>query len=131
MTTPDIFLSYNREDAAVAKRYADALAAAGLSVWWDTALRSGEAYDEVTETALRGAKAVVVLWSPRSVVSRWVRAEATIADRCKTRPSLPFPSVAQLHCVRWEEHINFPPTRRFCRLRASNPRTSRFCVSIR
>ena len=84
MTTPDIFLSYNREDAAVAKRYADAFAREGLSVWWDTALRSGEAYDEVTEAALRGAKAVVVLWSPRSVVSRWVRAEATIADRCKT-----------------------------------------------
>ena len=84
MTTPDIFLSYNREDAAVASRYADAFAAEGLNVWWDTALRSGEAYDEVTEAALRGAKAVVVLWSPRSVVSRWVRAEATIADRCKT-----------------------------------------------
>jgi TolB-like protein len=81
---PDIFLSYNREDQAVAKRYAEAFAAEGLDVWWDTALRSGEAYDEVTEAALRGAKAVVVLWSPRSVVSRWVRAEATIADRCKT-----------------------------------------------
>ena len=84
MTTPDIFLSYNREDAAVAKRYADAFAAEGFNVWWDATLRSGEAYDEVTEAALRGAKAVVVLWSPRSVVSRWVRAEATIADRCKT-----------------------------------------------
>ncbi len=84
MTNPDIFLSYNREDAAVAKRFADAFAAEGLEVWWDTALRSGEAYDEVTEAALRGSKAVVVLWSPRSVVSRWVRAEATIADRCKT-----------------------------------------------
>ena len=82
--TPDIFLSYNREDAATAKRFADAFAAEGLGVWWDTALRSGEAYDEVTEAALRGAKAVVVLWSPRSVVSRWVRAEATIADRSKT-----------------------------------------------
>ena len=81
---PDIFLSYNREDAATARRFADAFAAAGLNVWWDTALRSGEAYDEVTEAALRAAKAVVVLWSPRSVVSRWVRAEATIADRCKT-----------------------------------------------
>ena len=84
MIQPDIFLSYNREDAATAKRFADAFAAEGLNVWWDTALRSGEACDEVTEAALRGAKAVVVLWSPRSVVSRWVRAEATIADRCKT-----------------------------------------------
>ena len=84
MSATDIFLSYNREDAATAKRFADAFAAEGLNVWWDAALRSGEAYDEVTEAALRGAKAVVVLWSPRSVVSRWVRAEATIADRCKT-----------------------------------------------
>ena len=79
-----IFLSYNREDQAVAKRFAEAFEREGLSIWWDTALRSGEAYDEVTEAALRGAKAVVVLWSPRSVVSRWVRAEATLADRSKT-----------------------------------------------
>jgi TolB-like protein len=38
----------------------------------------------VTEKALLEARAVVVLWSPRSVVSRWVRAEATQADRNKT-----------------------------------------------
>jgi TolB-like protein len=81
---PDIFLSYNREDAAVAKHYADAFAREGLAVWWDQTLRSGETYDEVTEAALRGAKAVVVLWSPRSVASHWVRAEATIAHRSKT-----------------------------------------------
>lgn len=80
----DIFLSYNREDQARAKLFADTFAAAGLSVWWDTALTAGEAYDQVTERALKSAKAVVVLWSPRSVESRWVRAEATIADRCKT-----------------------------------------------
>ena len=79
-----IFLSYNREDQPVAKLFADGFQRAGMSVWWDTELRSGEAYDEVTEGALRGAKAVVVLWSPRSVVSRWVRAEATLADRSKT-----------------------------------------------
>ena len=84
MTTPAIFLSYNREDQAVAKVFAEGFTRAGMSVWWDTALRSGEAYDEVTEAALRGAKAVVVLWSPRSAVSRWVRAEATLADRAKT-----------------------------------------------
>ncbi len=80
----DIFLSYNREDQAVARRFAEAFEGEGFSVWWDTTLRAGEAYDEVTETALRTAKAVVVLWSPRSVVSRWVRAEATLADRNRT-----------------------------------------------
>jgi TolB-like protein/Flp pilus assembly protein TadD len=81
---PDIFLSYNREDVAVAQAYRDAFAREGLDVWWDATLSSGETYDEVTEAALRGAKAVVVLWSPRSVASRWVRAEATIAERNKT-----------------------------------------------
>jgi TolB-like protein/Tfp pilus assembly protein PilF len=80
LPSPDIFLSYNREDQAVAKRFAEAIEVAGLSVWWDVTLRSGEAYDRVTEEALRTAKAVVVLWSPRSVDSRWVRAEASIAD---------------------------------------------------
>lgn len=80
----DIFLSYNRDDAATARIYADALKQEGFSVWWDTALRSGEAYDQVTEAALHDAKAVVVLWSARSVVSRWVRSEATVADRNNT-----------------------------------------------
>ena len=80
----DIFLSYNREDSDTARRFAEGLEREGFSVWWDQTLRSGEAYDEVTEAALKSAKAVVVLWSPRSVVSRWVRAEATIADRNKT-----------------------------------------------
>jgi TolB-like protein len=82
--TPDIFLSYTREDVAVAQAYRDALLREGFEVWWDATLHSGEDYDEVTEAALRGAKAVVVLWSPRSVASRWVRAEATIAFRNKT-----------------------------------------------
>ncbi|MEO8306772.1 MAG: TIR domain-containing protein [Pseudomonadota bacterium] len=77
----DIFLSYSREDNATATRFAEAFKRAGFSVWWDQALRSGETYDEVTERALREAKAVVVLWSRTSVNSRWVRSEAKIADR--------------------------------------------------
>jgi TolB-like protein len=80
----DIFLSYNREDQARAKLFAQAFEGQGFKVWWDVGLRTGEAYDEVTETALRTAKAVVVLWSKKSVQSRWVRAEATLADRNKT-----------------------------------------------
>jgi TolB-like protein/Flp pilus assembly protein TadD len=84
MSAPDIFLSYNREDQIRAKVFAQAFEAQGFSVWWDVGLKTGEAYDEVTEAALRSAKAVVVLWSKKSVFSRWVRAEATLADRNKT-----------------------------------------------
>ncbi len=80
----EIFLSYNREDQARAKLFAEAFEAQGFKVWWDVGLKAGEAYDQVTEKALREAKAVVVLWSKRSVESRWVRAEATLADRNKT-----------------------------------------------
>ncbi len=78
---PDIFLSYNRQDRPAAERFAAALEARALDVWWDAGLKVGEAYDEVTEEALRSARAVVVLWSPRSVTSRWVRAEATVGLR--------------------------------------------------
>ena len=71
---PDIFLSYNREDQPRAKLFAEGFERAGLKVWWDVGLTPGEAYDQVTEKALKTAKAVVVLWSSRSVESRWVRA---------------------------------------------------------
>jgi hypothetical protein len=77
----DVFLSYSSSDREAARRFADGLAAEGLTVWWDAALRAGETFDEVIENALKAAKSVIVLWSPRSVTSRWVRAEATLADR--------------------------------------------------
>src|SRR3954468_9362926 len=77
----DIFLSYSREDRSAARHIAESFGAEGLDVWWDAALQSGQTFDEVIEQRLKEAKAVVVLWSPRSVASRWVRAEATQADR--------------------------------------------------
>lgn len=81
MSGTDIFLSYARTDRAAARMFAEAFADEGFSVWWDASLHSGETFDEVIEQNLRDSKAVVVLWSPRSVASRWVRAEATQADR--------------------------------------------------
>ena len=81
MSGTDIFLSYARKDRARARIFAECLADEGFSVWWDASLHSGETFDEVIERQLRDAGAVVVLWSPASVASRWVRAEATLADR--------------------------------------------------
>ena len=80
----DVFISYNRQDQHRARGVADGLEAEGLSVWWDTNLRAGQSYDEVTEKNLRDAGAVVVLWSSQSVNSKWVRAEATIGERVST-----------------------------------------------
>ncbi|HSQ95657.1 MAG TPA: TIR domain-containing protein [Croceibacterium sp.] len=84
MSTSDIFLSYAHNDAEVARKFAEAFKREGFDVWWDDDLRSGQVFDEAIETALRAAIAVVVLWSPHSVSSRWVRAEATLADRNRT-----------------------------------------------
>ena len=81
---PDVFVSYNREDIPIAQRIVDGLVAEGINVWLDMELKAGENYDEITEEGLRSAKAVVVLWSSRSVKSRWVRAEATIGQRKST-----------------------------------------------
>jgi TolB-like protein len=76
----DVFLSYSREDQPIARRFAEAMSREGFDVWWDQALTIGEAFDSTTEKALEDARAVVVLWSRRSVDSRWVRAEATQAQ---------------------------------------------------
>ena len=72
----DIFISYARENREVAATLANALEAQGWSVWWDTRLSGGEAFDEVIEAELDKAKCVIVLWSEASVKSRWVKTEA-------------------------------------------------------
>ncbi len=80
----DVFLSYDQKDVGVAKAFAAAFMREGLSVWCESDVCMDAAYNRATEAALRGARAVVVLWSRRSVTSREVRSEATIADRNKT-----------------------------------------------
>ncbi|MEN0064817.1 MAG: toll/interleukin-1 receptor domain-containing protein [Myxococcota bacterium] len=77
----DVFISYKSEDRERVAIIARGLEAEGFDVWWDSALRGGETYDEVIERELAAAKVVVVLWSPQSVGSRWVRSEATVGDR--------------------------------------------------
>ncbi len=78
----DIFLSYSRTDKPRVAPLVAALEAYGWSVWWDSALAPGEEFDQVTSAELDRCKAVVVVWTPVSVASRWVRGEARVgADR--------------------------------------------------
>jgi hypothetical protein len=80
----DIFISYSSADRDRARMFAGAFEGEGFTVWWDAGLHAGESFDFAIEQAIREAKAVVVLWSRNSVMSRWVRAEATLADRLRT-----------------------------------------------
>jgi hypothetical protein len=72
----DIFISYSREDRTHVEPIADAVRAMGYSVWWDKDLPGGARYLAATEAELEGAKAVLVIWSKKSVVSHWVADEA-------------------------------------------------------
>ncbi len=85
----DVFLSYKREDADTARRIADALRDSGISVWWDDGITPRQAWDSEIEQAISAASTVVVLWSPRSVSSEWVRTEAHYGkDRGKLVPAI-------------------------------------------
>lgn len=71
-----IFLSYARDDAAKAVRVAEALGAAGHSVWWDKQIGAGSRFSKEIDRALRAAELVIVLWSKSSIDSAWVHDEA-------------------------------------------------------
>ena len=72
----DVFVSYARTDRARVAPLVAALQAQGLSVWWDPAIVPGEEFDRKIATQLGVAAAVLVVWTPASVDSRWVKGEA-------------------------------------------------------
>lgn len=83
----DVFISYAHEDRPKAIALAKALEARRLRVWWDPDLRAGDQWARVIEEAVEASSCVVVLWSAKSVESRWVNAEARVGlDRDKLVP---------------------------------------------
>jgi len=77
----DIFISYASDDRSRVEPLAKALADQGWSVWWDRTIPPGKTFDQVIQEAITAAKCVVVLWSKQSIISDWVKEEATIGKR--------------------------------------------------
>jgi hypothetical protein len=76
-----IFISYDRDNN---KKEADIIKAKletrGVSVWMDTEINWGQDWQKEIEQQLDSAERVIVLWSPTSINSRYVRAEAEHAN---------------------------------------------------
>lgn len=101
----DVFISYSRDNEAVVRGLAQAVAGEGYGVWWDDALPPHLSYGDVISAEIGAAKAVIVVWSETAIASEWVRAEADLARNQKKlvqtsidgrMPPMPF---NQLHFV--------------------------------
>ncbi len=113
----DVFVSYARSDKARVAPLVAAIEAQGWSVWWDPAIDAGQQFDDQIEAELKAARAVVVVWTPTSAASRWVRGEAReAADRGTLVPvrfdgaSLPM-DVRAIHTTEldgWDENTTSP-----------------------
>ncbi|MEO6968213.1 MAG: TIR domain-containing protein [Rhodanobacteraceae bacterium] len=72
----DVFVSYARGDKARVAPLVAAIEAKGWTVWWDKEISPGQEFDDQIEAEIGAAGAVLVVWTPDSVASRWVRGEA-------------------------------------------------------
>lgn len=73
----EIFLSYATSDRSTAKAISKALSSLGWTVWWDRQIPPGRSFDQVIEQAIDSARCMIVLWSQSSVMSDWVKTEAS------------------------------------------------------
>lgn len=76
----DIFISYAHEDLATAEALDRELQSFGWTVWRDDRVRVSGIIDDQIQAELDRASCVVVIWSPSSIRSAWVKAEAEGGD---------------------------------------------------
>jgi len=118
----DVFVSYARSDKARVAPLVAAIVAKGWTVWWDPEITPGQEFDDMIDAEIEAAKAVMVVWTPTSVASRWVRGEAReAADNNKLVPvrfdnaRLPM-DVRAIHTTDldgWNEDPQSPQAREF------------------
>ena len=72
----DIFISYSKSDHALALKLSTFFESEGWTVWWDKSLGAADLYRDEIMKQLVAARAVITIWSPNSIRSDWVRAEA-------------------------------------------------------
>jgi hypothetical protein len=77
----DIFISYAREDFVRVIPIAKELEKVGWSVFWDKKTPPGKPWRIYLKKRFDESCCVLVVWSPESIKSNWVHAEAGEADK--------------------------------------------------
>ncbi len=87
LSTDYVFMSYSRRDDAVMRRIVAFLREQGIKVWVDNEklIPGTPVWEKEIEKAVQGASAVVVVLSPDSKDSEWVRREISLADQYEKR----------------------------------------------
>ena len=85
--TPYFFVSYSREDTVKQRRVVKELRERGLNIWVDIEnLTPGTpTWEREIEKAIRGAMGIIVLLSPESNNSEWVRREISFGEQHRKR----------------------------------------------
>ncbi len=114
----DIFISYAKKDRSRVEPLAKALEERGWIVWWDPIIPTGKDFDEVIEEELSKARCVIVIWTKRSVKSKYVKGEARealnrdilvpIEIESGIKPPFDFRSIQTLSLVNWDGSDSFP-----------------------
>lgn len=75
-----VFISYSRKDVSFVKQLASDLEIAGLNVWYDlSGLEGGSRWNQEIEDAIGASQYFIVVLSPYSIVSTWVKEEILYA----------------------------------------------------
>lgn len=111
----DIFLSYASQDRDRVRPLYDYLSSQGWNVFWDhLSIGAGTFWEEELEKELKVIPCVIVIWSKHSVNSKFVRAEARIAQDRKVlipialddvKPPLSF---GELHTINFKS-LDYKP----------------------
>lgn len=72
----DIFVSYSSEDREAVASLVKSLEMQSWTVWWDREISPGAGFADEIDREIQEASCVVVVWSQRSIESRWVKSEA-------------------------------------------------------
>jgi WD40 repeat protein len=86
-STDYVLISYSRKDERVMRRIVMFLRNRGVKIWMDNErlVPGTPIWEEEIEKAIKGAGAIVVLLSPDSKISEWVRREISYADQYRKR----------------------------------------------